>query len=324
MVPSSTDLSANLLPPRPMESRPMQDPSRQLFHGTGNAFAVAYSKANTPGVSVLVFDGNVMSENGVFSTMEDAAQACKSLLKLMEKVQIPQVKPPTPPEPQTVPNEVTTDTLQDISPFQIGAGRVPEFLKETNGHTFFPHDKDAKSQGMDVKTSYHGDGPTSIQKEMGSLLKHSNQQFENLEKPPTEKEKTSDGSLKIPSINMPFGSKSIEELISMLNPSGQIPSLNSGSIKREREEDDLSFLSPPSIGLHLEEKSFTFNAHPMMYGFQNEVEDARQSGYKLQQGMQEGNDVMKKRKSEEMQNHEMLKKAREAMIWVSYFVLVGY
>eukprot|EP00210_Caulerpa_lentillifera_P004829 g4610.t1 len=335
LTPSSTALHPSMVPtsqsmrPSLVSQLPTKPNSRtQFFPGMGNAFALAYSKANTNGISVLVFDGSVMSENGVFSTMEDASQACKSLLSILEKMQThrgktrgstPGLQPPSPPPPpNSSSNEANTEVLQDRSPFDIGAGIQPGFLQEMNDQTWIPHEGEKQgNQREDGKGPFPGTGATSIQERMGSLLSDSNQQFPNREKTTQSVEKPQETNAKFTS-NMSFLSRSLEDLVSMLNQSGQMPSLNCESIKREREDDEQCFLAPPSIDLHLEEKSFRLNTHPLMFAFQNGPEvEVVQDGYAMQSNrpeMHDGNDVMKKRKSDNVQDSGLSKKAREGLL----------
>lgn len=302
----------------------------QFFHGAGNAFALAYAKNNSPGISVLVFDGHVMNDNGVFSTMEDAAQACKSLLSIIEKMQNhDRVAPETPakipvptPPPQLTPTPppVQADSLPARSPFEVRPGKAPDSIQaDNNDQKWFPHD--AQPAPGTAKVSYPGKSTTSIQEQMGSLLNMSNNQFESLTKgaggttaPVQTGETRQETRMSFSAASVSLLSRSLEDLVCVLNQSGQIGNANSGSIKREGEDvtenGQTSLTTPSAIDLRLEEKSLTLNGPPMsiapfVYGLQNNTEE----GGQMQNAGQDA--VLGKRKMDAVQDNENAKKARE-------------
>eukprot|EP00210_Caulerpa_lentillifera_P002698 g2578.t1 len=315
----------------------------QFFPGAGNAFALAYARNTAPGISVLVFDGQVMSDNGVFSTMEDAAQACKSLLNIIgkmhnhsktslsssTKLNAP-IHTPMPAHvharaPTDVPmnpimsqknNVALADNLSDRSPFEIRPGCTPDCVRTNNEQKWISHDTERVS-GMCCKSLNPGTHMTSIQAQMGSLLNMSNNQFESLTKgagsvgsiPVSVQagEKPPEASMRLSTASVSLLSRSLEDLVSVLS--------QSGSIKREGgdegHENGISALNSSSIDLRVEEKSLTLNGPTMriptlVYEIQTGAQEAVAHGQNAGQHA-----FLAKRKMDPVQENEISKKHRE-------------
>lgn len=113
-----------------------------VYYGPENAYAISFVRSKAAREEVLLFDGRGLLEVGSFSSREDAAQTCQSLLKILErKVTLADASPFTGASlhaqvPESDQEAVYAEELKGKSPFEIPPGSRPSFGSEDTSKHF--------------------------------------------------------------------------------------------------------------------------------------------------------------------------------------------
>lgn len=232
------------------------------FSGTQNAFAMSFVRPETASTEVRLYDGRDVHEVGPFSSKDNAAQTCASLLTIVDSLrpenttqsqsEKPQSDQPTSDQPPTDtddPEVPITGELKGKSPFEIKPGTHPVFHKaaETD-QSEIPEKFDrptidlaqsdlkgrTNSAPLDAKSG-------SLKQRMGSLLQlEPTLSLGNLSglspatpsTSPRKRGPRSESDVKLGSQSL-RQSGSLQKMLSVLNQSGIL-----GSIRKEDSEDD--------------------------------------------------------------------------------------
>lgn len=243
----------------PLASLPDGAEVTNVYHGPENAFAISFVRSKAAREEVLLYDGRSMLEVGSFSSREDAAQTCQSLLKILErKVTLADATPFTgaslhsPSARHEVPESdqeaVYVDELKDRSPFEIPPGSRPSFGSEDTIEERLRIPQKFDRPTIEIALTGHKEGNKSaplglksgsLKQRMGSLLQlDASLSVGNLDDlaPQTPSshpgECKSGASVKVLSNFSLFSSGSLKNLVTGFQ------SLNYSIVKREDDEDE--------------------------------------------------------------------------------------
>lgn len=227
------------------------------FSGTQNAFAMGFVRPETASTEVRLYDGHDVHEVGSFSSKDNAAQTCHSLLNLVHHL-----IPGNAAQPQSVnekhqsdstdtddPEIAITGELKGKSPFEIKPGSNPVFRKNSeNDQSEIPQKFDRPTIDLaqsDLKGRTNS-APLeaksgSLTQRMGSLLQlEPTLSLGNLSglspatpsTSPRRRGPRSESEVKISSQSL-RQSGSLQKMLSVLNQSGVL-----SSMKKDDSEDD--------------------------------------------------------------------------------------
>lgn len=130
----------------PLNALPNSCEVAQFYRGSNDSFAIGFENNETSATNVLLYDGRSMHNVGSFNSREDAAQTCRSLLSILDKVKSGEsILSPTdntsqPMESsQMVPSVEIHNALESCSPSEVAElpeGQSPFCIEEGQAPSF--------------------------------------------------------------------------------------------------------------------------------------------------------------------------------------------